>query len=133
MLTAYQSWRETPRESPRLSTKYCGLRLPTWALLAWNMAAALLGVYALVTINTADYHAAGCTDGLCWTAFQAGEFVAVGVGFAVWFAGFVALSLIWIMTWLAGHGEPLRETARVTPRPSPPLTRSVSSAILPPA
>lgn len=95
--------------------KILRLRKMTWALLLWSglMLAWIISIGAASGEQASDYcanranHAYIGVEG-CETAAHAGSGLAIGAILAVWFCGFIVLSLIWMMSRPAR-----RETAQL--------------------
>lgn len=82
-------------------------RWPTWALTLFTTAMA--GWLVAEALWDAHHESCGGTSfsGLCNFAYGVGVTDRVVGIIAVWFVGFVVLSLLWIMTWLNRTGKRL--------------------------
>lgn len=92
-----------------------GLRKMTWAILAWT---ALMTVSFILGAKSASEVPldSNCVyyngEDACRTASAAGAGIGLGIVFAVWFTGFIILSIIWAMT------RP-KDTVQVVVQPTP--------------
>jgi hypothetical protein len=91
-----------PEGEPELILR---LRKMTWTILLWSaaMLAWIISVGAQAGDQASDYcanraHRAFIGVESCESAAQAGSGLAIGVILAIWFCGFIVLSLIWLMT-----------------------------------
>jgi len=73
-------------------------RKMTWALIVWTV---VLGAWVIAGAATATGDAKNCgtlTQKACNDASDAGTAIGVGLLVFLWFMGFVALSIVWLMT-----------------------------------
>lgn len=78
-------------------------RIMSWVLIAWS-AIFLIWIIAGVASRPSTNCVAG--DTLCHNASNAGTAIGVGLIIVFWFIGFVALSIIWLLTRPSGRSCP---------------------------